>query len=61
MLRLDKYDVAVVVKVVGGYFDDFSLQVYPYIWRYEVVGAVFRRHVVRFSSGNSWECREEDS
>ena len=31
-----KYDVAVVGTMVGGYFDDFSSQVYRYIWRYEV-------------------------
>ena len=33
MLRPAKYDVGLVGTKVGGYFDDFSSQVYPYIWR----------------------------
>jgi len=56
MLRLAKYDVGLVGTMIGGYFDDFSSQVYQYVWRYEVRAPCFRRHVVRFSSGNLWEC-----
>ena len=36
-----KYDVVLVGTMVGGDFDVFSSQVYPYIWRYEVRAPFF--------------------